>query len=47
MVFDPDITLWLRDVLPWAGEFFRLVTEFGGELVVIALILIGFCQQSY
>ncbi len=42
MVFDPDITLWFRDALPWAGEFFRIITELGGELFYIALILTGF-----
>ncbi len=42
MFFDPDITLALRDALPWAGEFFKLITEFGSEVFYIGLILIAY-----
>ncbi|MHA2003450.1 MAG: phosphatase PAP2 family protein [Candidatus Thorarchaeota archaeon] len=42
MFFDPNITTFLRDLLPWAGPFFSLVTEVGGDLVYISLLLIGY-----
>jgi membrane-associated phospholipid phosphatase len=42
MFFDPNITTFLRDLLPWAGTFFRLVTEVGSDLVYISLLLIGY-----
>lgn len=42
MFFDPNITTFLQDLLPWAGTFFRLVTEVGSDLVYITLLLIGY-----
>jgi len=42
MFFDPNITMFLRDLLPWAGTFFQLVTEVGTDLVYISLLLIGY-----
>jgi membrane-associated phospholipid phosphatase len=42
MFFDPSITTFLRDLLPWAGAFFSIVTEMGGELFLISVLLIGF-----
>ncbi|MFW9967400.1 MAG: phosphatase PAP2 family protein, partial [Candidatus Thorarchaeota archaeon] len=42
MFFDPNITTFLRDLLPWAGAFFRIVTEMGGEIFLISFLLIGF-----
>lgn len=42
MVFDPDITLYFRDALPWAESLFRFFTEIGSELIYISIILIGY-----
>ncbi|MFW9886836.1 MAG: phosphatase PAP2 family protein [Candidatus Thorarchaeota archaeon] len=42
MIFDPNITTFLRDLFPWAGAFFSLVTELGGELFLISVLLIAF-----
>lgn len=42
MFFDPNITTFFRDLLPWAGGFFSIVTELGGELFLISVLLIGF-----
>ncbi|MFW9919298.1 MAG: phosphatase PAP2 family protein [Candidatus Thorarchaeota archaeon] len=42
MFFDPNITLVFRDLLPWAGELFRVITELGSEYFYIGLILVGF-----
>ncbi|MHA2356912.1 MAG: phosphatase PAP2 family protein, partial [Candidatus Thorarchaeota archaeon] len=42
MFFDPNITTFLRDLLPWSGDFFSLVTQMGGELFIIPFLLIGF-----
>jgi len=42
VLFDPAITQALRDLLPWAGEFFKFITAIGGELVYIGIILIGY-----
>jgi hypothetical protein len=42
MIFDPNITTFLRDLLPWAGSFFLIVTEMGGEIFLISFLLIGY-----
>ncbi len=42
MFFDPNYTLVLRDLMPWAGAFFSLLTELGSDTFYVALILIGF-----
>lgn len=42
MLFDPGITDILRDTLPGLGDFFLLITQLGGELFYIGLLLIGF-----
>ncbi len=42
MFFDPGFTLILRDLMPWAGEFFKLITELGSDLFYVALLLIGY-----
>jgi len=42
MLFDPGITDVLRNVLPGLGDLFVLITELGGELFYIGLLLIGF-----
>ncbi|MFW9912368.1 MAG: phosphatase PAP2 family protein [Candidatus Thorarchaeota archaeon] len=42
MVFDPSITTFMRDLLPWAGAFFSLVTEMGGEIFLVSVLLIAF-----
>ena len=42
MFFDPSITDALRDLLPWAGTLFQIITELGGELLYICLIVIGY-----
>ncbi len=42
MFFDPEITNILRNALPWAGPFFRVITELGSELFYVVLILIGY-----
>ncbi|MHA2025401.1 MAG: phosphatase PAP2 family protein [Candidatus Thorarchaeota archaeon] len=42
MVFDPGITDVLRNVLPGLGDFFVLISQLGGELFYIGLLLVGF-----
>ncbi len=42
MLFDPGITDVLRNALPGLGDFFLLISQIGGELIYIALLLIGF-----
>ncbi len=42
MFFDPNITLVLRNLMPWAGEFFKLISQLGSEYFYIGLVLIGF-----
>lgn len=42
MLFDPGITDVLRNVLPSLGEFFLFISQIGGELAYIVLLLIGF-----
>jgi membrane-associated phospholipid phosphatase len=42
MFFDPNITTFLRDLFPWAGAFFTIVTQMGGEIFLISILLIGF-----
>ncbi len=42
MLFDPGITDMLRDALPGLGDFFLLISQFGGDFFYIALLLIGF-----
>ncbi|MHA1247152.1 MAG: phosphatase PAP2 family protein [Candidatus Thorarchaeota archaeon] len=42
MFFDPGITEALRNALPWAGAFFRAMTELGSELFYVALIMVGY-----
>jgi membrane-associated phospholipid phosphatase len=42
MLFDPGLTDVLRDTLPGLGDFFLLISQIGGELVFIGLLLIGF-----
>lgn len=42
MFFDPNYTLVLRELMPWAGALFSLITELGSDTFYIALILIGF-----
>ncbi|MFW9908565.1 MAG: phosphatase PAP2 family protein [Candidatus Thorarchaeota archaeon] len=42
LFFDPSITLDLRNLLPWAGELFKLITELGSETFYIGLVFIGF-----
>lgn len=40
MLFDPGITDVLRNVLPGLGDFFFLVSQFGGEIFYIAFLLV-------
>jgi membrane-associated phospholipid phosphatase len=42
MFFDPELTNVFRDLLPWAGSFFRAITELGSELFFVTIILIGY-----
>lgn len=42
MLFDPGITDLLRNALPGLGEFFLIISQIGGELLYIGLLLIGF-----
>ncbi|MFW9973825.1 MAG: phosphatase PAP2 family protein [Candidatus Thorarchaeota archaeon] len=42
MWFDPTITDVLRNILPGLGDFFLWVSELGGEIFYIALLLIGY-----
>ncbi len=50
MLFDPGITDVLRNALPGLGDFFLLISQIGGELIYIALLLIWFqssCSSLY
>lgn len=40
MLFDPKFTDLLREALPWAGPFFRAITELGSEAFYISFILV-------
>ncbi|MFW9794947.1 MAG: hypothetical protein ACFFEE_11620 [Candidatus Thorarchaeota archaeon] len=40
MLFDPGITDVLRDALPGLGDFFLLISQFGGELFYIGSLVI-------
>lgn len=42
MFLDPNITTFLRDTLPWAGAFFSVVTEMGGLVFIVSLLLVGY-----
>ncbi|MFW9982085.1 MAG: phosphatase PAP2 family protein [Candidatus Thorarchaeota archaeon] len=42
MLFDPGITDLLRNTLPGLGDLFLLISQIGGELLYIGLLLIGF-----
>ncbi|NWF94767.1 MAG: phosphatase PAP2 family protein [Candidatus Thorarchaeota archaeon] len=42
MQFNPEITNVLRDLLPWAGELFKLLTQLGSELFYVPLALVGY-----
>ncbi|MFW9799815.1 MAG: phosphatase PAP2 family protein [Candidatus Thorarchaeota archaeon] len=42
MPFDPEITILLRDLIPWAGEVFKLISEVGDFLFYMAVILIAY-----
>ncbi|TXT54394.1 MAG: conserved membrane protein of unknown function [Candidatus Thorarchaeota archaeon] len=42
MFFDPNFTLVLRELMPWAGLFFRAITELGSEIFYVVLILTSF-----
>jgi len=42
MLFDPGITDILRDALPGLGDFFLIITQLGGELFIVGLLLVGF-----
>ncbi len=42
MFFDPSIILDLRNLLPWAGELFLLITNLGSDYFYIGILLIGF-----
>ena len=42
MLFDPGLTDVLRDVLPGLGDLFFLITQLGGSLVYVVVLLIAF-----
>lgn len=42
MWFDPGITDVLRNILPGLGDFFLIITQLGGEIFIIALLLITY-----
>jgi membrane-associated phospholipid phosphatase len=42
MLFDPNITLFLRDLLPWAGEFFKIISEVGDIPFYVAIIFVAY-----
>ncbi len=42
MFFDPEITNVLRDALPWAESFFRIITDIGAETAFVVLIFTGY-----
>ena len=42
MFFDPEITNVLRNALPWAESFFRIITDLGSETIYVVIVLTGF-----
>ena len=42
MFFDPTLTLDLRNLLPWAGDLFKIISELGSATFFVVLILVGF-----
>jgi len=42
MFFDPGIIDAFRNLLPGLTDFFRIVTELGGEIFYVGLLLIGY-----
>ena len=46
MLFDPVLTDVLRDALPGLGDFFFLITQFGGDLLLIIILLVGYWSLS-
>jgi membrane-associated phospholipid phosphatase len=42
MLFDPGLTDVLRDALPYLGDFFFLMTQVGGTLFYVILLLIAY-----
>ena len=42
MLFDPNITLFLRDLLPWAGEFFKIISDVGDIPAYVAVIFAAY-----
>ncbi|NHI82850.1 MAG: phosphatase PAP2 family protein [Candidatus Thorarchaeota archaeon] len=42
MIFDPGISTFLQNLIPWANLFFRLMTELGSETFYVSVILIAY-----
>ncbi|MFQ5833766.1 MAG: phosphatase PAP2 family protein [Candidatus Thorarchaeota archaeon] len=42
MLFDPEITIFLRDLIPWAGEVLGFISEVGDLLFYVGVILIAY-----
>jgi len=42
MFFNPEITIMLREALPWAEAFFRIITDLGAETIFVVLIFSGY-----
>lgn len=46
MLFDPGIVDVLRDALPGLGDFFFLITQLGGDLILILILLVGYWSYN-
>ncbi|MFW9802023.1 MAG: phosphatase PAP2 family protein [Candidatus Thorarchaeota archaeon] len=42
MLYDPNIATFLQDTLPWAGAFFSILSEMGGLVLIVSLLLTGY-----
>ncbi|UCH03946.1 MAG: phosphatase PAP2 family protein [Candidatus Thorarchaeota archaeon] len=42
MLSDPNITLFLRNLLPWAGGFFKIISEVGDIPFYVAIIFVAY-----
>ena len=46
MLFDPGITDVLRNILPGLGDFFFLISQIGGDLFLIIILLVTYWSIS-
>jgi len=46
MLFDPGLVDVLRDAIPGLGDFFFLLTQLGGDLILIIILLVGYWSYN-